>query len=111
MQGIVILLVALLIGLFLYAYSSCGLRCKNSEGYRFGGGGYFDQCEYNEDCAGNLGKTGPMSNGMTGVCVMNGKICPSFSTDTSRQRFYGLDPNLVENDFNKLLRRYYHYKD
>lgn len=91
-----ILPIVLLVGvLILVGYC---LYAKYMEKYQ-GGGGYFNECEFQPDCLWDTGRTIQLSDGRAGVCTLHGKACPAFQVDHTRSKAWGLSPVMVDTEF------------
>jgi hypothetical protein len=54
-------------------------------------------CELTTDCRWDTGRTCVMSSGLSGVCTLGGKCCPSFSLDQTRELLeVGRSPEMVD---------------
>lgn len=104
MKGIALILILVLLGLLLF--SNCHLKCHKFDGMenyanRFSGLNYVNACEYNDACRWDVGRTVQLSNGMEGVCTLNGLACPSFSKDHDRAQYAGMSPTMVDAYYDK----------
>ena len=103
-QASIIILSILIIFVLLYAFSgSCSMKCSESEKYRYGGGGYTNQCEFQPACLWDTARWVTLSNGQQGVCTLHGKACPAFSMDHSRNMWAGLSPTMADDIYSREL--------
>ena len=99
MKGQEILLLGLIILLiFVFMCNYSGLK----DSYRYPryhkleyGTSYPNQCEFNEECLWDTGRTITLRDGTEGVCTLHGKACPSFSKDHFRDQLMGMNPALI----------------
>ena len=73
--------VLIVIGLF-FLFS----KCNSSEKYngRFSRLAYKNSCEFQPACLYDTARWVQLSNGMEGVCTLNGMACPAFSKNHSK---------------------------
>lgn len=98
MKGIyIILLICVVVVLIIWT------SCKRSEKYanRFSGPAYINECEFNPACLWDIARTVQLSNGMEGVCTLNGVACPAFSKNHDRARWAGKSPTMVDAIYDK----------
>ncbi len=86
MKGVIVILVLFVIFIVLI----CGTGPKeNFNRYNSLAYSYPGACEFQPDCLYDTARWIQLSNGMEGVCTLNGTACPAFSKDHSSSKFYG----------------------
>ena len=89
--AIVILILAILL---LVGNSDEGFNRYDALPYQY-------ECEFQPDCLWDTARWVQMSNGMEGVCTLQGLACPAFSKDHDTSRYMGLSPTMVSDNYMK----------
>lgn len=76
MEPQIVLLLALIVLVLIFAFSSCGMSCSEKDGYRYNRNN--DICEFQPSCLYGGRRECTLSDGTTGVCVLHGQCCPTF---------------------------------
>jgi hypothetical protein len=95
-----ILIISVLAIVILYVIFKCS---KKDKFVRFGGPPFTSSCEFQPACLWDTARWVQLSNGMEGVCTLNGLACPSFSQDHDRIRTMGLSPTMVDDEYMRKL--------
>lgn len=106
-EPIAVLFCVVLFLVGLYLITSCSFKCSSQQkdGYmRFSAPGYKSSCEFQPACLWDTARWVRMNNGMSGVCLLHGIACPSFSMDHDRVRTMGLSPTMVSDNYMARLR-------
>ena len=105
-QLVIFILIIAVVVVLVYAFGRCKVRCANfPEKYRYDGGIYKNECEFNEACLWDTARWVQLSDGREGVCTLHGKACPAFSKDHTRSAWYGMSPDMVGDVYNDILKQ------